>query len=100
MTGGEKWYFCNFRLPKTTSIAVVLLAALVVGGYWYWSPFLAVKQLQSAADERNAKAFSEGVDFPKLRESLKQQFSTMLAEKMRVSNATGVPQHRQALHWE
>lgn len=62
--------------------AAAVVAALAIAGYWYWSPFLAVRQLQSAAQKRDASAFSEHVDYPKLRESLKGQFSAMFADKL------------------
>lgn len=63
-------------------IKVAILATLVtIAGYWYWSPFVAVWQLQAAAYKKDAAAFNEQVDYPKVRESLKGQFSAMLAVK-------------------
>ena len=41
-----------------------------------------MRQLQSAAQKKDADAFNEHVDYPKLRESLKGQFSTMFADKL------------------
>ncbi|MEO7043427.1 MAG: DUF2939 domain-containing protein [Gemmatimonadaceae bacterium] len=66
---------------KTIKVAVVV-AALAVAGYWYWSPFLAVRQLQTAAQKQDADAFNERVDYPRLRESLKGQFSALMAREM------------------
>jgi hypothetical protein len=66
--------------PRT--IKVVTVAALVaVAAYWYWSPFLAVRQLQSAAEKRDADAFNEHVDYQKLRASIKSQYSDRWADK-------------------
>jgi hypothetical protein len=63
-------------------IKVAIIAALVtIAGYWYWSPFVAVWQLQAAAQKKDAVAFNEQVDYPKVRESLKGQFSALLAVK-------------------
>jgi hypothetical protein len=66
---------------KTIKVAAVA-AALALGGYWYWSPFLAVRQMQTAAQQRDADAFNEHVDYPKLRESIKGQFSAFMGERM------------------
>lgn len=67
----------------TDAIKAVAFAAVVaMAGYWYWSPFLVVRQLQSAAQKKDAAAFNEHVDYPKLRESLKGQFSAMFADKL------------------
>lgn len=67
----------------TKTIKIAAIAAFVaVAGYWYWSPFLAVRQMQSAAQEKDADAFNERVDYPKLRESLKGQLSAIMGEKM------------------
>lgn len=62
--------------------AAAVAAVVAVAGYWYWSPFLVVRQLQSAAQKKDAEAFNEHVDYPKLRESLKGQFSAMFADKL------------------
>ncbi|MDM0073205.1 DUF2939 domain-containing protein [Variovorax sp. J2P1-59] len=60
--------------------ALILIAALAA--YWYWSPFLAVRQLQTAAQEGDAEAFNAHVDYPKVRESLKGQFSVLVTKKL------------------
>jgi len=63
-------------------VALVLVVVLALAAYWYWSPFLAVRQLQTAAQNGDAKAFNLHVDYPKVRESLKGQFSALLAQKL------------------
>lgn len=62
--------------------AAVVATLVAVASYWYWSPFVAVWQLQSAAQKKDADAFNEHVNYPKLRESIKGQFSAMLANKL------------------
>jgi hypothetical protein len=60
----------------------VVVAIAAIAAYWYWSPYLTVWQLQSAAQNRDADAFNRHVDYPQLRESLKGQFSAMFADKI------------------
>ncbi|QYF94218.1 DUF2939 domain-containing protein [Massilia sp. PAMC28688] len=56
----------NNRLVMIVPVLLLLLAA-----FWYWSPLLALRQLQTAAKEMDAAAFNERVDYPRLRESVK-----------------------------
>ena len=65
-----------------TAIAAGAVAIFAVAAYWYWSPFVAIRQMQSAARSRDAQAFNEKVDYPRLRESLKTQFTTFLTEQV------------------
>lgn len=60
----------------------VAATAVAVGAYWYWSPVLAIHQMQSAAKAGDADAFNDHVDYPRLRESVKGQFSAMLTKTM------------------
>lgn len=63
-------------------LAAIAVAAAAVGGYWYYSPYLVLKSMHEAAQRKDADAFNERVDYPKLRESLKGQFEAMMAEKV------------------
>lgn len=61
----------------------VLVAAIVAaGGYWYWSPALALQNMRAAAEKGDADEFNNYVDYPKLRESLKGHLSAQMAETM------------------
>lgn len=62
--------------------AAVAVLALLLGAYWYASPYLALRTLQAAAKARDADRLNEHVDYPRLRESLKGQFSAKLAREM------------------
>lgn len=55
--------------------ALAVAAGMATGGYWYYSPHLAVKATLKAADSGNAEAFNARVDYPRLRESFKGQMS-------------------------
>lgn len=71
-------------MSKASRIAVLAGAVLIaaLGAYWCWSPYLAMNSMKKAADARDADAFNQYVDYPKLRESLKRQFSAMMTKEM------------------
>ena len=47
--------------------------------------------MQSAAQEKDADTFTERVDYPKLRESLKGQLSAVMGEQMAKTQDAGNP---------
>ncbi|HEY2254939.1 MAG TPA: DUF2939 domain-containing protein [Variovorax sp.] len=69
----------NKRHAAAGGLVALLLA---LAAYWYWSPFLAVRELQKAAQAGDAVAFNAHVDYPKLRESLKLQLSGLLSQRL------------------
>src|ERR1700739_1736336 len=64
-----------------TLIVIVVIAAL---GFCYASPYMALNTLKRAADARDAQTVNEYVDFPALRESLKQQVTGWLTRRLDV----------------
>jgi hypothetical protein len=62
-----------------TLIVVIVIAAL---GYVYASPYIAVNNLKRAADARDVQTVNSYVDFPALRDSLKQQVGAMLTRRL------------------
>ncbi|RKF34702.1 DUF2939 domain-containing protein [Paraburkholderia fungorum] len=62
-----------------TLIVIVVIAAL---GFGYASPYIALNNLKRAADARDAQTVNEYVDFPALRESLKQQVTGLLTRRL------------------
>jgi hypothetical protein len=72
-------------------IAVLLVTVVVaVLGYAYASPYLALDRLKRAADARDAQTVSEYVDYPALRESLKEQIGGLLTRRIE-ARASGNP---------
>ncbi|CAH0275099.1 hypothetical protein SRABI118_03603 [Massilia sp. Bi118] len=65
-------------LQKRILSILAILCAAGVAAYWYWSPYLAMRELRDAAVAADARRFNERVDFPKVRESLKSQFSARM----------------------
>jgi hypothetical protein len=69
-------------LQKRILSAAAVLVVAGVAAYWYWSPYLAVRELRAAAVAADAERFNEHVDFPRLRESLKSQLSERMTREM------------------
>ena len=63
---------------KRWLIGVLVLAA----AYFVASPFLTVHYMKSAAERRDGEALSEYVDFPAVREDLKDQINLKLGREM------------------
>lgn len=63
-------------------IGALLALALGIGAHWYYSPYMAMNSMVSAAKSKDADKFNGYVDYPSLRESFKGQFSAKLADAM------------------
>ncbi|WP_166880935.1 DUF2939 domain-containing protein [Massilia mucilaginosa] len=68
------------------------IAALCVSAgaaYWYYSPLIALNQLRAAAHDHNAESFDARVDYPRLRESLKEQLNAVMTEQVKPKDSGG-----------
>ena len=74
---------------KAAAAGLLIAVAAATGGYWYYSPMLSMKSMQSALEQRDADAFNQHVDYERLRESFKGQMSAMMAEQMGSSGTSG-----------
>lgn len=61
----------------------VAVAAAAVGGYWYWSPHLALRTMHQAAMNKDAETLNDHVDYPRLRESMKGQMLAMMSDALK-----------------
>lgn len=79
-------------MRKSTAVAGAALIAVVVGAPgWYWaSPYFAIAGLRNAAIRGDTKELNERVDFARLREEIKAQFSKVLVGRM-TENLRGNP---------
>ncbi|WP_433692948.1 DUF2939 domain-containing protein [Paraburkholderia phenoliruptrix] len=73
--------------PKNRSarplVVTLIVIALIAGlGFAYASPYIALNNLKRAADARDAQTVNQYVDFPALRESLKQQVTGLLTRRL------------------
>lgn len=61
---------------QSKGISTALLAVVVaVAAYWYWSPLLVVHQMKEAVRVHDVEAFNSHVDFPALRENMKDDIA-------------------------
>jgi len=61
---------------QNSGIKTVALAAVVaVAAYWYWSPLLVMHQMKEAVRARDVEAFNSHVDYPALREHMKDDIA-------------------------
>jgi hypothetical protein len=61
------------------AIGLVLFAILI---YIAASPYITVYQMKSAAERHDGEALSEHIEFPSVRQSLKDQMNAMLMKEM------------------
>ena len=64
------------------ALGALLALALSISAHWYYSPYIVMNSMVSAAKAKDADKFNEYVDYPSLRESFKGQFSAKLADVM------------------
>jgi Protein of unknown function (DUF2939) len=56
-------------------------AAFVGGGWLYASPYLTLYQMYQAVEHRDAQGISDAVDFPALRESVKENLQSVVLKE-------------------
>lgn len=61
---------------------LIALAVVLAIGWLAASPYITLYQMKQAADARDGEALSEHVDFPSVRQSIKDQLNTRVARKM------------------
>lgn len=60
---------------------LVLLACLLLATYVYVTPYITVYQMRSAAESDDAVALSAHIEFPTLRQGVKDQFNAVIAKE-------------------
>lgn len=66
-----------------------VVAAAAIAAYWYWSPYVVMHQIRTAAIESDADSFNDHVDYPQLRESLKGQLSARITGELANRSGSG-----------
>ncbi|MBB3763358.1 DUF2939 domain-containing protein [Sphingomicrobium lutaoense] len=62
-------------------IALLLVIAIAVGGWWYASPLMTLKSMRDAGLAGDAEAVSAHIDYPALREDMKKEMSLLIARQ-------------------
>src|SRR5476649_634211 len=75
------------RTSKSVVIALMVVVVVAVLGVIYASPYIALDRLKRAADARDAQTVNQYVDFPLLRESLKDQVGQLLTRKIDIQKS-------------
>lgn len=70
-------------------IAGVVAVLVLLLGYVVATPYIAVSQMQAAAQARDGQALAEYIDFVAVRQSLTNQLTAMLADEMTQSSDDG-----------
>ncbi|SIT37929.1 conserved exported hypothetical protein [Paraburkholderia ribeironis] len=79
MTASTRTKRSTARPLVITLVVIIVVAAL---GFAYASPYIALNNLKRAADARDAQTVNQYVDFPALRDSLKQQIAGLLSRRL------------------
>ena len=61
---------------------IIGVVALLLAAYFYATPYITVHQMKSAAESRNGEALSEYIDFPSVRQSLKDQMNALFMKEL------------------
>src|SRR5580698_5279299 len=67
---------------RSLIVTLIVIAVIAALGFGYASPYMALNNLKRAADARDAQTVNEYVDFPALRESLKEQVTGLLTRRI------------------
>ena len=66
---------------------IIAIVGVLFGVYVAAAPYLTVHQIQSAAERRDGEALSEHIDFPSVRQSLKDQVNAAFMTEMTKENS-------------
>lgn len=79
MDDRTQWEYQRSARPWQKLVVVaIVLAACVLAAVLYYSPVMAMRNMQQAIDRGDGAALADYVDFPALRENLKNTFTAKL----------------------
>lgn len=62
------------------------IVGVLIAGYVVAAPYITVYQMKSAAEKHDGEALAEHIEFPSLRQSIKDQMNAMFLDKMAKNN--------------
>ena len=68
----------NILTKRRISDGLVVLVIIAIVAYWFTSPYFAVRSLRAAIVNADEQTLGEIVDFPVLRQNLKDQFTSQM----------------------
>ncbi|MDI9692372.1 DUF2939 domain-containing protein [Acinetobacter baumannii] len=69
--------------------AIIAAVIVLVGGYYYASPYLALNSIKSAAQAGDSEKISKYIDYPSVRQSFKDQMNAYMFKEMASKEANG-----------
>ena len=76
---------------KNIILAALVVVALGIAALLYASPYIAMHSIKKAMDAKDANALSQYVDFPVLRENLKDKLMGSIAQRLPKSDDASNP---------
>ncbi|HEV3104462.1 MAG TPA: DUF2939 domain-containing protein [Trinickia sp.] len=76
------------RKPLTAAATVIVAIVVIAIAVSYASPYLVLDRLKRAADARDVVTVNRYVDYPALRESIKEQVTELLRRRMETQATT------------
>jgi hypothetical protein len=74
---------------KKLFLPLVVVGAIAAGGWFYMTPYFALQRLQHAAEAGDTNALRDMVDFPSVRQSLKDEARQAVAGELRGRSGSG-----------
>ena len=81
-------------MRKYLLVALIVGAVLGVGGFWYWSPYIALNDMRTAVRDADPDRLNAHIDYPQLRESLKGQLSALMMKEVAKASNSGSEMER------
>lgn len=78
-------------MKSRKSSVLLAIGLLFVAAYWYFSPYVTLYSMRTAAQNHKAEGVAEHVDFVKVRENLKSQMSQAFAGLAKETETTDNP---------
>ena len=69
--------------------ALIAVIVVLVGGYYYASPYLALNTIKKAAQAGDSETVSKYIDYPSVRQSFKDQMNAMMAKELMNQDTDG-----------
>lgn len=69
-------------MNKKVAVWVIAIGLLGIAGYVAAMPYITVHQMKAAAEAQDGRALSEHIEFPSVRQSLKEQLNALIMKKM------------------